>query len=329
MCLLDAAGPREAGDALVATLALELLERPGLSDIERTVLLDVLLRTPHAHTRPQVHRLLRHRDRHIRKHVIALLARDTSGTDARALSATLIPLTAAEDIQTVRQALLALGQAGARWAAGAIAACLDRPTMNIKKTAAEVLVRAGGPEAVPKLLLWLGRHDNPGLRASLTEALRAVLGDAYAATLIAAAEREDDGRTRDLLLAGLDGVLPARSLLALDTQRSPAAPVLLALAVTGRVRLASGTLAEITGAAARHGVVAPGRRPGPEETTDTEIASLLTGAGTPRSPCGSPNARSRRPSTGCANCGPCSATGCGWQRPRPARRFAAGSCDSP
>ncbi|WP_328860223.1 HEAT repeat domain-containing protein [Streptomyces sp. NBC_00306] len=281
VCLLDAAGPREAGDALVATLALELLERPGLSDIERTVLLDVLLRTPHAHTRPQVHRLLRHRDRHIRKHVIALLARDTSGTDARALSATLIPLTAAEDIQTVRQALLALGQAGARWAAGAIAACLDRPTMNIKKTAAEVLVRAGGPEAVPKLLLWLGRHDNPGLRASLTEALRAVLGDAYAATLIAAAEREDDGRTRDLLLAGLDGVLPARSLLALDTQRSPAAPVLLALAVTGRVRLASGTLAEITGAAARHGVVAPGRRPGPEETTDTEIASLLTGGWDP------------------------------------------------
>lgn len=166
VCLLDVAGPREAGDALVATLALELLERPGLSDGERTVLLDVLLRTPHAHTRPQVHRLLRHRDRHLRKHVIALLARDTSGTDARALSATLIPLTAAEDIQTVRQALLALGQAGARWAAGAIAACLDRPTMNIKKTAAQVLVRAGGPEAVPKLLLWLGRHDNPGLRAS-------------------------------------------------------------------------------------------------------------------------------------------------------------------
>ncbi|WP_405568787.1 HEAT repeat domain-containing protein [Streptomyces sp. NBC_01167] len=276
VCLLDAAGPREAGDALVATLALELLERPGQSDSEQAVLLDVLLRTPHAHTRPHVHRLLRHRDRHIRKHVVALLARDTSGTDARALSATLIPLTAADDIQTVRQALLALGQAGARWAAGAIAACLDRPTMNIKKTAAEVLVRAGGPEAVPKLLFWLGRHDNPGLRASLTEALRAVLGDAYAATLIAAAEREDDGRTRDLLLAGLDGVLPARSLLALDAQQSPAVPVLLSLAVTGRIRLASGTLAEIAGAAARHGVVAPGRRPGPEETTDTEVASLLT-----------------------------------------------------
>ncbi|MFD3436403.1 HEAT repeat domain-containing protein [Streptomyces sp. NPDC058685] len=275
VCLLDAAGPREAGDALVATLALDLLERPGLSDGERTVLLDVLLRAPRARTRPHVHRLLRHRDRHVRKQVIALLARDTSGTDARALSATLIPLTAAEDIQTVRQALLALGQAGARWAAGAIAACLDRPTMNIKKTAAEVLVRAGGPEAVPKLLFWLGRHDNPGLRASLTEALRAVLGDAYPATLIAAAEREDDGRIRELLLAGLDGVLPARSLLALDAQQSPVSPVLLALAMTGRIRLASGTLAEIAGAAGRHGVVAPDRRPGPEEATDTEAASLL------------------------------------------------------
>ncbi|MFD7555043.1 HEAT repeat domain-containing protein [Streptomyces sp. NPDC059835] len=210
-CLLDAATAREAGDAVVATTALDLLDRPGLSAVEQTILLELLLRAPYTGTRARVHRLLRHRDRHVRKHVIALLARDAAGDDARALSATLIALTAAQDIQTVRQALLALGHARARWAADAIAACLGHPNMNVKKTAAAVLVHTGTPATVPAMLSWLGRHDNPGLRGSLVEALRAVLGDAYPATVLAAAERSEDGRTRELLLAGLDGALTART----------------------------------------------------------------------------------------------------------------------
>ncbi|WP_284716804.1 HEAT repeat domain-containing protein [Streptomyces sp. G1] len=253
-CLLDAQTPQEAGHALVATLALDLLDRPGLSSGEQTVLLELLLRAPYAGTRARVHRLLRHRDRHVRKHVIALLAREATGDDAQALSATLITLTTAQDIQTVRQALLALGHARARWAATAIAACLGHPNMNVKKTAAQVLVGAGTPVAVPALLSWLGRHDNPGLRGTLIEALRAVLGDAYPATVLAAAERSDHGRTRELLLAGLDGALPVRSVLALDEQASRVAPTLLALVASGRVGLASGTVEGLSAALARHGI---------------------------------------------------------------------------
>ncbi|MEV6582946.1 HEAT repeat domain-containing protein [Streptomyces sp. NPDC051582] len=261
-CLLDAETGREAGHALAATVALDLLDRPGLSGAEQAILLELLLRAPYAGTRARAHRLLRHRDRHVRKHVIALLARDATGDDAQALSATLIVLTAAQDVQTVRQALLALGHARARWASTAIAACLDHPHMNIKKTAAEVLVRAGTPTAVPALLRWLGRHDNPGLRCSLVEALRAVLGDAYAATVLAAAEHGEEGRARELLLAALDRTLTARSVLALDDQASRVAPTLLAMVASGRVRLASGTVEELSTAMAGHGITPP-VAPGP------------------------------------------------------------------
>ncbi|WP_327738231.1 HEAT repeat domain-containing protein [Streptomyces nojiriensis] len=276
-CMLDAATAREAGHALVATMGLDLLDRPELSSGEQAILLELLLRAPYAHTRARVHHLLRHRDRHVRKHVIALLARDTSGDDAQALSATLIALTAARDIQTVRQALLALGHARARWASTAIAACLGHPNMNIKKTAAAVLARAGTPTAVPALLLWLGRHDNPGLRGALVEALRAILGDAYPATVLAAAEHSEDGRARELLLEGLDRTLSARSVLALDDQASRVAPALLALVAAGRVGLASGTVAELSTALAEHGITPPAApRPAADTGADLDVRSLTT-----------------------------------------------------
>ncbi|WP_406739782.1 HEAT repeat domain-containing protein [Streptomyces atratus] len=283
VCLLGTADAQEAGHALVATLALDLLDRPGLCDDEQVVLLELLLRAPWKGTRARVHRLLRHRDRHARKHVIALLARDATGEDAQALSATLIALTRAQDIQTVRQALLALGHARAHWASAAIAACLDRPNMNIRKTAAEALVRAGTPQALPKLLFRLGHHDNPGLRDTLVAALRAVLGDAYAATLVAAAEQSRDDCARRLLLEGLHGVLAARSVLALDDQESPVAGPLLSLVASGRVGLASGTVQDLAIPMARHGITAPatGEPSSAAGRADRDIEALVAGGWDP------------------------------------------------
>ncbi|MDH6131470.1 hypothetical protein P3T37_000839 [Kitasatospora sp. MAA4] len=289
-CLLGAPDADAAGRALVATLALDLLESPGLSAAEQAVLLELLLRAPWPGTRARVHRLLRHRDPQVRKHAIALLARDATGEDAQALSASLITLTTAADVQTVRQALIALGHARADWAGAAIADCLDHPTMNIKKTAAEALVRAGTPQAVPQLLRWLGRHDNPGLRGSLTEALRAVLGDAYPATLLAAAEaaaaaeaeaaagteHSSDRRELELLLLALDGTLSARAVLALEAQASPVVPALLALLAAGRIGLAAGTVEQLAPALARHGLPAPAAsRPSPAAAADHDVRSLL------------------------------------------------------
>lgn len=277
VCLLDAPDAPGAGHALLATTLLDLLDRPGTTGAEQCVPLKALLRIPAtAHTRPRVHRLLRGRDPQVRKHVIALLAHDSSGTDARALSATLLPLTASPDVRTVRQALLALGAARADWAAGPVAACLAHPNMNIRKTAAGTLAHAGGPEAVPHLLRQLGRDDNPGLRDGLTRALRAVLGEAYAATLLSAAEESRDERARRLLLAGLDGIPSARSVLALHTQGSPVAPALLTLVADGRVRLSSGSVHDLAEPLAGLGLPVPPHTPaGRPDMADREVESLM------------------------------------------------------
>ncbi|MGI5415091.1 HEAT repeat domain-containing protein [Actinomadura luteofluorescens] len=272
--LLDAKNEREAGEALVAGLTLDLLDRPELAAAEQMILLSLLLQTSHRGIRSRVHPLLRHRDRHVRKHVIALLARDADGEDAQALSASLVPLTTASDVETARQALLALGHAGARWAAEPIAACLDHPNMNVKKTAANALIRAGAPAAVPKLLFWLGRHENPGLRDALVEALRTILGDAYAATVVAAADRADDDRTRSLLLTGLGGALSARAVGALADQGSPAGAALLSLVAAGRLTLGSGTAAELTDRMAARGITPPVTRVPPAARPDAELDAL-------------------------------------------------------
>ncbi|MFB4319213.1 HEAT repeat domain-containing protein [Actinomadura sp. 21ATH] len=228
-CLLDAAGAEEAGNALAASVLLDLLDDPGLSAAERAVLLEALLDVPYGGTRARVHPLLRDRDRHVRKHAIALLAGDPGGHGARALAASLVTLTRAGDAQTVRQAVVALGRAGASGAAAAVADLLDHPNMNVKKAAAEALVHAGSPAAVPKLLSWLGRHDNPGLRESIGTALRAILGDAHTATLVAAADGAAGERARGLLVRALAGHVPERAARALAAQGSPAGRALLGL----------------------------------------------------------------------------------------------------
>ncbi|MGX1956000.1 HEAT repeat domain-containing protein [Streptomyces anulatus] len=277
VCLLDAPDDTGAGHAFLTATLLGLLERPGLSGGERAVLLKALLQVPATpSTRARVHRLLRDRDPHVRKHVIALLAHDASGEDARALSATLVPLTSDPDIRTVRAALLALGTARARWAGEAVAARLHHPNMNIRKTAAATLLHAGSPAAVPHLLRALGRDDNPGLRSALEQALRAVVGPAYAATLLAAAEAARDERARRLLLSALDHEVTARAVLALDVGASPAVPALLALVADGGVRLAAGSVEDLAEPLARHGVPTPPAAPdGPPDGADPEVAALL------------------------------------------------------
>ncbi|MFD5209589.1 HEAT repeat domain-containing protein [Streptomyces anulatus] len=277
VCLLDAPDDTGAGHAFLTAMLLGLLERPGLTGGERAVLLKALLQVPATpSTRARVHRLLRDRDPHVRKHVIALLAHDASGEDARALSATLVPLTSDPDIRTVRAALLALGAARARWAGEAVAARLHHPNMNIRKTAAATLLHAGSPAAVPHLLRALGRDDNPGLRSALEQALRAVVGPAYAATLLAAAEAARDERARRLLLSALDHEVTARAVLALDVGASPAVPALLALVADGGVRLSAGSVEDLAEPLARHGVPTPPADPdGPPDGADPEVAALL------------------------------------------------------
>ncbi|WP_203902919.1 HEAT repeat domain-containing protein [Virgisporangium aliadipatigenens] len=199
--LMDAADATGAGHALVAHLALDLLERPEPAPGERPILLDLLRHAPYARTHARVHHLLRDPEPEVRRRVVALLARR-----APVLSASLIALTRSDDDGTVREAVTALGAARARWAAEAIAACLEHPAMAVKKAAAEALVEAGTPAVAPALVGWLGRHDNRGFRLVLRKALAAVLGENWPEALLAAASGADP-RTRELLLLAVDRAL--------------------------------------------------------------------------------------------------------------------------
>ncbi|MEE6263354.1 HEAT repeat domain-containing protein [Plantactinospora sonchi] len=282
VCLLDPATSDEAGHALVATVGLDLLHRPGLTAAEQVILLTLLAGTRRTGTRAGILRLLRHPDRQVRRHAIPLLVGDGSGDDAEALSATLIALTRDRDPETVRQALVVLGQVRARWAAPAIAAGLDHPAMSVKKTAASALADAGTPAAVPKLVFWLGHHDNPGFRTALVAALRAILGAAYPATVLAAAEQPRDDRSRVLLLDALDRLLSAGAVNALAEQRSPVASTLLGRIATGRLTLGTGSVTELAEQFAAYRIAAPAEPPTPPaDPPDPDVDALVRGGWQP------------------------------------------------
>jgi hypothetical protein len=193
----------------------------------------------------------------VREQAVALLSRDADGRDARVLSAGLVKAMAAGDRWTVRRVLLALSGARARWAAPAVAAALEHPVMNVKKTAAAALIETGTPAVVPQLLDWLGRHDNPGLRTELSRALRAILGECYAATVLSAGERAPDTRTRDLLALDLTCSLSARAVDALLDQGAALGPSLLRHLADGRIRLRTGTPEELAHRFREHGLAEP------------------------------------------------------------------------
>ncbi len=127
--------------------------------------------------------------------------------------------------------------------------------MSIKKTAAEALARAGGPEAAPKLVFWLGRHDNPGLRAALEAALRSIVGPACEATILAAAGAVEDERARDRLLDALSGKLSPLAIRSGLRQGSAAAARLLERVLDGEITLASGTADELAVELEAHGLL--------------------------------------------------------------------------
>ncbi len=158
----------------------------------------------------------------------------------------------------VRQALIALGALQATSAADAIARCLASPNMNLKKAAAEALARAGSPAVVPALLAWIAHHDNPGLRALVRAALRAILGRWLVPVVIAALDEPRAPRATELLVDALDGTLTADEVAAIARTRS-GAPWLTTLvrgAAAGTLAMTGGAPVDLDAAFARRGLAA-------------------------------------------------------------------------
>jgi HEAT repeat protein len=123
----------------------------------------------------------------------------------------LVRALASPDIEVARAALEGLLAQRTRVAARAVTALLEHPNMNVKKAAASALGALGDRASVGPIVGWLGRHDNPGLRASLLASLDALLGAAATAPLLAALDDAATADERALLLAALDGRLSVRA----------------------------------------------------------------------------------------------------------------------
>jgi hypothetical protein len=250
-CLLDARDPDDAGERLLADLALSVLDRDGLQPEEQAIVLRLLASVNAPTIRPRVYRLIRSRHPAVRKAAIACLAQ----RGAADLAINLAKLVHAGDIQTIRQSLLALAGLGATWASDVVAACLEHRTMNIKKTAAEALRSAGSASAVPRLLFWLGRHDNPGFRAEIIASLRPLLGPGYRATMLAALDAQTEPRGQSLMIEALDGALSPTAVRALVQREARGAPALLLALQRGEISLGSGSLSDLSRELDRHGLL--------------------------------------------------------------------------
>ncbi|MBK7829153.1 HEAT repeat domain-containing protein [Nannocystis sp.] len=248
-CLLAAVTPAQAGVLLLAELLLALA-----ADADDPETIAIALHALAPIDDPQigrqigrrVHAYLRHDDPQVRAAAIVCLARH--GVDD--LCATLTRLAHSDDLPGARQALHALGEVGATAAAATIAGFLDHPNMNLKKTAAEALRRAGTPEVTPAIVRWLAQHDNPGLRSALSAALAAILGDATTTTLIAALDAipgddPDAARRRRLLVAALDHALTPAAVLAAARREAPWLPTLLTALADTTISLRSGSLTDL------------------------------------------------------------------------------------
>ncbi|NBD08379.1 hypothetical protein [Corallococcus silvisoli] len=259
----------EAGARVVTECLLEQLQQRDLSDAQLERVLGQLVGRRHPALARRLRRLLRHGSVQVQK--LALECLSQSG-DARAV-AWLVPFARSEDIYRLRQALSGLGAFKVEWGVPLLAAGLDHPNMNIKKTAADALTNTGPgwPAPIGVMLGWLRRHDNPGLRESLVRALRATCGRGYVATVLDALQDAGSPREQELLCEALSGVLSPQALVTLLRRGARSATALNDAVHGGVIELSPRARAELEVLLRRHAL----SRWIPATSDDPEQARLL------------------------------------------------------
>jgi HEAT repeat protein len=193
-------------DALAVDLLLALLARTD-DDPVRAALLRTLGPLRSARVAPALAQWIHAPSVAVRTAAIRALALQGGA----AVTLHLVRGLASPHIEVARACVDALLAQKTRVAARAVTALLEHPNMNVKKSAAAALGALGDRASVGPLVGWIGRHDNPGLRASLLASLDALLGAAATPTLLASLGVATTARERELLLDALDGRLSLRA----------------------------------------------------------------------------------------------------------------------
>ena len=108
-----------------------------------------------------------------------------------------------QDIYTLRQAVLALTEMEASSVQYLIVPLLAHPNMNIKKTVAAYLLKHGTMTAVPAMFQLFAQNDNTGLRSSLEQGLKNILGTSYRFFLLNAYARCEVASQKAAIVASL------------------------------------------------------------------------------------------------------------------------------
>ncbi len=249
-CLVTADDEREAGSLLLADCLLMRLKNKDLDDQQLQWFLETLADHPHPHVLRTIRRLLRHRNPQVKKQVLHCLG----AQGMQKAVPWILPFAETKDIYVLRQALIALGDLRAHWAAPQISASLDHPNMNIKKTAIAALTGTENQSIVPKLVFWLSHHDNPGLREELVSLLKRVLGPDYVPVISSALDRADQKRPWELLCQALSHGISLQFVVNKVQSRPPWAPPLLTLIYAGAVSLADSDVVSLEAELSRRGL---------------------------------------------------------------------------
>ncbi len=239
--LLNSKTSREAGEILLSEMIFEIIETHSLLSDELRMLLEVIESLSYYNISLRLRKLIRSKEPQVRKMVIRCLVKQ----HAIGYSFDLLRLIEEDDIETIRQAVIAMGEFNATWASSYVVRCLEHPNMNIKKTSAKALIKIGDYKAVNSILFWSGYHDNDQFRQILTDALKAVAGSGYLSLVLRELENSTDERKTGLLLKIFDGSINRELVKNLLRNKSKSAQMILDAVVNSQIRLSDGNIIDL------------------------------------------------------------------------------------
>ncbi len=240
------AEPETGTDVLLSVVVGWLRERPSAPIT--VALLESLAR--HAPRGPSLHAILPfYRRKNATVARAAMEAILASGESGRGLELSICRIAGAPkvDPRVLERALLTVAAFEARWAEPMAREGLEHASMSVKKAAASALAVVANPVSIERLVFWLGRHDNPGLRTRLMSALQCAAGTATASVLIRAIEEASEARAVGLLHDALSGVLTLAHALILAERGGPTYDAIVDEALAGRIALKDAKAEELAG----------------------------------------------------------------------------------
>ncbi|KNY27791.1 HEAT repeat domain-containing protein [Pseudobacteroides cellulosolvens] len=238
---LKAKNAAEAGEILLSEIVFEILDKKTLSINEIRILLEVIENLRHYILDHRMRKLIRNKEPQIRKMVVRCLVKQ----HAIGYTFDILRLLESDDMETRRQAIIAMEEFNAVWASSYVVKNLEHPNMNIKKASAKALIKIGDYKGLKRLIFWIGYHDNPEFRQLLLSGLESIAGPSYLSHLLKELEASIDERKTELLLSAFDGNINIEFVKNIIRNKYKCSTLILNALIEGIIRLSCGSISEL------------------------------------------------------------------------------------